>query len=468
MSHPPTLIVIGEIGRDLVPPAIKDDLPGTASGRVGEDYAYLITPVEEAKAREVLSQLAQPWAIGATEIWEAFPGLRGEFICEVERAGFDGPLSLASRLDRTVPGDQLRSSRVYFEPAVMMPGPPLPEAASTLRDPAELYAVASYLEVLPTNSRLSLRKSLVFLCDDFSLDLRGQTDVGAGLHFLTPKDFIESTDFTTIWAEHRAMEAEWNLAPVKLPAKFSGAFAIEVTDETEITHAQAVVSRLIAAAGLTTPVRGRGLLQLRFELDGFSIRHLWREQWTLPKADHRKGARHTVRPEDTDFWRACEIVLRDTPALFAKANDDFRSLALETFGDSRHSNVPALQYVQTWMAIERLLSFKTETTAQLATVLCALEAAPKRPAAFDHYKKRYDLRSRIAHGYAFKRDQEIHTAVREAVGIFGRVFRLALAMETDKALKRRLLDHVLCGVSGAIDDDAASDTLADVEDAEGA
>lgn len=329
------------------------------------------------------------------------------------------------------------------------------------------HAAASYLAVSPTKSRLSVRKSLVFLCDDFALDLRGQTAVGAGLHFLTPRDLIEATDFMVTWAEHRAMEAEWNLASVMLPANFSGAFVIEVTDETEIAHAQAVVSRLIAAAALTTPVRGRGLLQLRFELNGFSIGHLSREQWTLPDAGRRGETRHTVSPEDTDFWRACEIVLRDTPALFAKASDDFRSLALETFCDSRHSSVPALQYVQTWMAIERLLSFKTETTAQLATVLCALEAARKRPAAFDHYKKRYDLRSRIAHGFAFKRDQEIHTAVREAVGIFGRIFRLALAMETDQALKRRLLDHVLCGVSGAIDDDAASDTLADVEGAEG-
>lgn len=460
MSEPAnTLVVIGDVGPDLVPSEIGEDLLGTAASRVGEAHAYLVTPYEEPFVRQVLARLEQRWAVGASEIWELFPELRDEFVCEVERASFDGPRTLSRRFDQIVPGDRLLSHRVTFEPALMMPGKPLPETARTTREAHELKLAAPFLDAPTTTERLSLRQSLVFLCDDFALERRGQTHLGAGLHFLTPTELLETTDFMPIWAEQAAVRAQIGSRPVLLPTNFTGAFVIEVAGAAEPAYAQALVARLIAAAALTTPTRARGLFEITFRSNGFYLRHLWREQWMLPEPGRRDRERQTVTLVDSAFWRAAEIVLRDTPDQFAKAKDDFRSLALETFGDARHSSVLALQYVQTWMAIERLLTFKTETTAQLATVLCALHPGPDRPAAFDHYKTRYDLRSRIAHGYDFARDQDMYAAVREVVAIFQRVFRLALESLSAKALRQRLLDHVLRGSFRAIDDgDDATDT----------
>jgi hypothetical protein len=132
-------------------------------------------------------------------------------------------------------------------------------------------------------------------------------------------------------------------------------------------------------------------------------------------------------------------------AKFAAAKEDNRLLALETAVDARASGILPLQYVQLWMAVERLLSFKTETSSQLAFALTALVENARRPAEFDHAKAAYNLRSRIAHGYDFKRDHDMYESVMWIAARFRQLMELSLGMEDASTLKDELINHVLVG-----------------------
>ena len=102
------------------------------------------------------------------------------------------------------------------------------------------------------------------------------------------------------------------------------------------------------------------------------------------------------------------------------------------------------------MAIERLLSFKAETTVQLAVALSALVPQTDRSAEFARAKKAYNLRSRIAHGYDFRRDDAMFYELEWLASVFRTLMKVALRVEGVGDLKDRLIDHVLSGAHDRI------------------
>lgn len=147
-----------------------------------------------------------------------------------------------------------------------------------------------------------------------------------------------------------------------------------------------------------------------------------------------------------------KLIASSSEKQFVAGKEDFRLLAIDTVEDSRRSGVAVLQLAQFWMAIERLLAFQNETTMQLALALSALYPADDRIEAFRALKIPYQLRSRIVHGYSFRRDDSVHAEIQRHAAIFRQVLALSLEpdMNTGEMLRTAMVSHVLSGVETAM------------------
>jgi hypothetical protein len=256
---------------------------------------------------------------------------------------------------------------------------------------------------------------------------------------------MEQTTFLDLMANHHAVFARGAGSPFgPLPGWISGAFISETCADPDQGFARAQLTRLLAAATLGAGVSGRVIVELELSWGSGSYAPRHRESWHMPFGPLRDGRSITITQADALFWRTAEILAKSKQSSFERATEDYRTLSLETAADSR-ATVPALQLVQMWMAIERLLPFRHETTMQLAFSLPALDAAPVRADRFKDLKRLYRLRSDIAHGYAFERTGEIHQDIRTLVDLYRGLFQLALSFPSTKALQTAMLAHVLTG-----------------------
>lgn len=447
---------------DLWPAEFADSLGYASCARVRETLCLAAIDHGAADIRESLTTYTKRSAVGAAEIWTAFPEYRWEYFVKIERMTPGGPARGEIRLGDVVNGDRLTEMTLtlYDQPGVGGP-PPNPTARETISvSKADLGAFAFLLDTgIPqpaTPSQIeSVKGKELYFCRIFSIVGLPDPEIVPGLRFLTMREFL-ATDCLQLIATHHARQAanveRFSSAGTKIPSfqitlppDASGIFLADLSIMSK-SYADALVSRLLAAVALTSGVSGQITLQMNIEDDRYSS-HARSEQWGRPYQTGA-GVWQNVAWADNPVLRTLiTLIARSTEGKFIAGKEDYRLLAIDTVEDSRRPGVAVLQLAQLWMAIERLLSFKNETTVQLALALSALSPAAERVAAFDALKKSYNLRSQIVHGYAFRRDDSINAELQQHAQTFRELLALALdpMMTNGDSLRAAMVAHVLSG-----------------------
>jgi len=241
-------------------------------------------------------------------------------------------------------------------------------------------------------------------------------------------------------------------ASYSLPENFWGALVLDEKPGTDEQYSWAICCRLLAAVALTHGVRGAVSGEFRKLPNGSSTRFRQAENWYLPFLEHSRTVLIVADVQDQSFNATLQLLGETTPGKFLSAKEDYRLLALETAADARGGSAVPLQFAHTWMAVERLLPFRHETSVQVAIALSALSPVAERASYFDRIKKSYALRSAVAHGYSFKRDTEMYSELAWIAGIFRRLFRVSLSTPGADELREQMVEHVLSGRPQAFDD----------------
>lgn len=423
--------------------------------------------IREPVSEELMSRIrgvTARCALGNKEIWNIFPELRRDFSCRVLRATRHDDVVHTVRLGETVLGDVLASPEVWLDeggraqmwtpagfstrvPAV--PDAPVPVPTSDLR---EGFPHLFEDDVCP--QALSGGTELHF-CDRFSLRRASQARLPEGVKFISRRALFRDTDLRRVLDQNEALAAvvtQMEGTPPKfVPSDFSGAFLIDggvVSPE----FGMATINRVMAAAALVDGTSGVLVGNMRVhETGGLSWSGKKGVSAPFPFAPPRDQEAFTHDESSGQFAAILDLIARTSSKAFDAAKEDFRLLALETAADARASNVAPVRYVQMWMAIERLLSFRNEISSQLSMCLTALVSIADRSDEFARIKSAYTLRSNIAHGYAFKRDVELQAELTSLSEYFRRLFLIALRVGKPFELERGLREHVLTGQPLPID-----------------
>jgi len=211
-----------------------------------------------------------------------------------------------------------------------------------------------------------------------------------------------------------------------------------------------VIGRIMAAAAMGTSVTGRIMGRLQFGSSGFNAQWAHDDRSYRPFRDADQPQVRVLPASEPILSGVLKLMARSRQEEYFTAKDDFRLLALDTVEDSRRPGLIHLQYAQFWMAIERLMPFREQTTVQLALALSAFFPAADRVASFKQLKDDYALRSRIVHGYSFRRDNTIWEATQRIIPLFRRAFRQSLSVASSEEFRALLLDHVLNGEKNAL------------------
>lgn len=447
---------------DLWPAEFADSLGCRSCARVSETLCLAVIDRRAADIRECLTTYTKRFAVGAAEIWTAFPEYRWEYYVKIERMMPGGPARGEIRLGDAVNGDRLTEMTLtlYGQRSLVGP-PPDPKIGETISvSKTDLGRFAFLLETgIPQPTAPSQIESIkgkeLYFCRIFSIVGLPNPEIVPGVRFLTMREFL-ATDCLHLIAAHHARQAA-NVEQFKsagitipslqitLPPDASGVFLADLSIISK-SYADTLVSRLLAAVALTSDVSGQITLQMNIEDDRYSC-HVRSEHWNRPYQNRAGVWQNVVWADNPALQTLITLIARSTERKFIAGKEDYRLLAIDTVEDSRRPGVAVLQLAQLWMAIERLLSFKNGTTLQLALALSALAPAAERVAAFDAIKKSYHLRSQIVHGYAFKRDETINAELQKHAQTFREVLALALdpTMTNDDSLRAAMVAHVLSG-----------------------
>jgi hypothetical protein len=302
-------------------------------------------------------------------------------------------------------------------------------------------------------TNISILDKYIYFCEGLSIIGANGSEIAPGVRFLSPAMIFEQTDFKTIVQQRSAMPshipptmaATWPRPYV--PEKISGALVVDTPNPDNRAYTDATVNRILSAAALAGAAFGKIPYITRFTAGGWSSNS--QDQFAnRPYHDRSSLETYTVTTKTPIFSEVVALLKFINPQKFESAKEDFRLLALDTIEDSRRSGVAVLQFAQIWMAIERLLPFRSETTVQLALSLSAFSPAKERNTAFKTLKKSYGLRSEIVHGYSFAKKEPIHPKMSDLSSLFRAVFIASLGTSSSDELKERLMTHVLEGKEG--------------------
>ncbi len=389
-----------------------------------------------------------------------FPEYRLEFYVQIERMTVDGPARGEVRLGDVVDGDRLtEATLILYDQRWFGAPPPNPMAKETICVSKADLGRFDFLMDTRAAQPESIKGKELYFCRIFSILGLPNPEIVPGVRFLTPRDF-HATDCLQTIAEHHAQQAERAahfkeagiVVPaykITLPQDVSGIFVVDLSVVGSKAYADAIVSRLLAAVALASGVSGQITLQMSIKDDGFSMQTI-SEQWSRPYQKVEGTRQNVVWADNPALNILIELIASSSEKQFVAGKEDFRLLAIDTVEDSRRPGVAVLQLAQLWMAIERLLTFQSETTMQLALALSALSPANERIEAFHALKISYHLRSRIVHGYSFKRDDSVNAEIQKHAAIFRQVLALSLEMDTSDTLRTAMVSHVLSGMETAM------------------
>ncbi|MCC4232860.1 hypothetical protein LL253_09165 [Sphingobium soli] len=449
---------------DLWPAEFFESLGSPSCARVSETLCLAAIDRRAADIRERLTTYTKRSAVGAAEIWAQFPEYKSEYYVKIERMTPYGPASREVRLGDVVNGDRLTEMALtLYDQRSFGDPPPNPKARETIRvSKADLGTFVFLLETgISPAAALSQIESIkgkeLYFCRIFSIVGLPDPEIVPGVRFLTMREFL-ATDCLQLIAAHNAQHAA-NVEQfrskgitipslqITLPQDASGVFLADLSCMSK-SYADALVSRLLAAVALTSGVSGQITLQMNIDDDRFSS-HVRSEHWSRPYQNRAGFWQNVAWADNPVLQTLISLIARSTEGKFIAGKEDYRLLAIDTVEDSRRPGIAVLQLAQLWMAIERLLSFKNETTIQLALALSALSPATDRVKAFEVIRKSYNLRSQIVHGYAFKRDETINAEIQQHAQTFREVLALALdpMMTNGDSLRTAMVAHVLSGAA---------------------
>lgn len=448
---------------DLWPSEFGDSLGSpTSCARVDETLCLALVDRPAAHIRERLRTYTKRAAVGAAEIWTLFPEYRWEFYVKIDRMTVYGSTRGEVRLGDVVNGDRMiEATLTLYDQRSFGSPPPNHIAKETISVSKADLGRFDFLMDARESQPESVKGKELYFCRIFSIVGLLNPEIVPGVRFLTMRDF-HATDCLQIIAAHHERQAD-NVERFKaagivlpthqitLPQDASGIFVVDLSVVGSKAYADALVSRLLAAVALGSGVSGQITLQMSIEDDRFST-HMRSEQWSRPYQKADGVYQNVVWADNAVVDVLIKLIASSSEKQFVAGKEDFRLLAIDTVEDSRRPGVAVLQLAQLWMAIERLLAFQNETTIQLALALSALSPANERIEAFRALKISYQLRSRIVHGYSFRRDDSVYAEIQKHAAIFRQV--LALSLETDmntgETLRTAMVSHVLSGVKTAM------------------
>lgn len=457
------LIDTGSATGDILPQEFASLLPAETLSRV---YSSLCLAYVELSPEEILERCDDyplRIGIGAKMIWEIFPEYRWEFYATVQRTTLSGALQGEIRLGDVIAGDHIVTPILNLYSGLWFNGPPQHEKKETISLEEIDLGCFKFISERENINSVSVHGKYLFFCRVFSIVGAHDRDIAPGVKFLTSHDFVHATDFPQILEDRKARSNEQKLRFAahgfsvpdflpELPTDTSGVFVVDPILMGDLKYGEAVVSRVLAAAALCSGVSGQITTVLRIDDTNTEWRNRRMEEWSRPYQTQPHPWQNVIWRENRIFDQILRIISESNQTKFSSAKEDFRLLALDTVEDSRRSGVPVLQVAQLWMAIERLLSFKLETTAQVSLALSSLFCNLQRVDEFNAFRRSYGLRSRVVHGYSFKRDSGVFGEVSRLALAFREVFLLSLKLNvnSDKDLREAMTNHVLSGVADPI------------------
>lgn len=449
------LVELASERSDLLPP----DFPATAipgASRVRPNLSLIRADLPADAARKCFEGYPCRFAVGAQAIWDRFPEYRNEFRATVERFGPNGPTQIESSLRNLVGGDRLLTNSLRLPSQAMWRDLPHPGVAYEELE-VDLSKVPAFAFLFDNRVRTpySVANKQLYFCDYFSLvDLAGYQVLPA-VCVLTPKELHDHTDFRELYFSVTQVSPAWpkELRRPTLPFVPDRYTCVIVVDNAAggPEYADALVSRLMAGAAIAGGPSGKVVSKLMLGPGSCSSSNApFFENWHRPFSDHALDDDYALPVNTPAFRDLLQVMASTTVDKFKAAKDDYRLLALDTVEDSRRSGVSVLAFAQLWMAIERLLPFRTETTAQLSLALSAFVPSNDRARQYANLKKSYGLRSDVVHGYRFRRDATIHEQINDIGALFRSLFLVSMQTVSSDQLRDKLISHVLSGVPEAI------------------
>ncbi|HYG27198.1 MAG TPA: hypothetical protein VD906_09845 [Caulobacteraceae bacterium] len=429
---------------DLVPSSVPTFVSGEAS-RVAPALCLARSNQPLAKIESLFADYPLRYAVGAAAIWESFPEYRHNFFGTVRRYTRGGPTNVSMRLGSTAVGDKLVDRNIFL--------PSRRVIASTDSGVIWTQFVVDllpkefeYLDAQRIISTVNLINCDIYFVDSLSF-FGSEPAIFSGCVSLTPEEFFENTNIKSLLEERaRPHHPSFPVQSPFIPEAFAAAL---VLPRSEGGFNDIVVGRVMAAAALSSGAKGKIISQLHFTEGGWGSSFRGTENWYRPYADRRLTGGCVCRPSDHVFSAVATLIESTSLAKFVAGKEDFRLLALDTIEDSRRSGIAPLQVAQIWMAIERLMPFRMETTVQLALSLSAFSDRSRRVEQFNAVKSSYSIRSKIVHGYSFERSQNLHIQVEFLSDLFRRLFLASLDVKTSDDLRSELINHALSGQEAA-------------------
>ena len=410
-----------------------------------------------AELQQGLQSFPRRYATSADEVWGVFPELRHLFHASIERCRIDGWHQSRVPLLECVPGDVLASDQLLFN----LSSSRLPDTefnCSLIVDSKELCMVAPALTPQSRKLDVSLDRAAVYFCDGFSIYGLTEAQLAPGIFFLTPEELFLRTDIKEQYERRSERSGAGGHKMPLPPMDITGAFVVTETRDPE--YESATIGRIMTAAAFAdSRLRGSVFQRALYANEGWVATFI-AESWRMSfqkRPEYRVAAIDGRAPV---FAGVLALLQRSNAVKYRKAKDDYRLLTLDTISDSRKPVALYLQCAQAWMAIERLLSVRSETTIQLAIGLSAFFPVNERPNSFERIKTLYKFRSEVVHGYHFERNDDIYPKFLELASLFQRLFTFAMAFGNATGLFVALRNHVLSGVATSIDVPAPLDPSA--------
>jgi len=407
----------------------------------------------EDRARNELSEYPKRHAIGAADIWKNFPEYRHIFAAVIERHSLNGTKTIIVYLNDTMYGDHLHDHNILlFEKPFISKYLSLNDSSFSEKLNISEIDFTQYSYLLLSNTqkeKISILNHGVYFCKFITFKGTEIIEILPDIKFANMQQIIYGTDLIEKIEEFSDLKFPGKgIIQSNLPTEVSGAFITPQLSQ----YYDANINRILAAASLCYNTNGINITKLFFSNKMKIIQPLESNDTYRPYLDHTIDERNIADTSQQLFVSIIEILKTTTESKFINAKEDYRLLALDTVEDSRRSGVQPLQFVQLWMAIERLLPFRHETTIQLALALSAFFPAKERCKLFKKLKDDYKLRSQIAHGYNFRRDAAIKDSMTMIASLFREIFKASLSFEQPETLRDTLVTHVLEGKANSFNE----------------
>ncbi len=451
-DYVPVVFRLSEAEKDGLFPECLKHFPPSPAFRISDHLTVGLYKNERTKIEEEIGAYEGAFAIGAKAIWETFPSLQGLFVAKVERVRLGQRSISLQHLSNCIFGDTLAAPVLYF-----IPTNDLRTISKENVERSDHFVVSSddlqdfeFLVSPPPNfPNIDIDNYELFFVSGLSTDIPSNALNIPGLQLISAhylenirqKLLEDLSQFSRPFDETTTED----LIEQALPRLTTLTFMFDRKLPSSSEYCLAIVNRFLALATLSQSPQGKLLTRVRIDSNrGYSMETFGNRSSARNYFIRQETANYHVSRKSSLFHSCLELLSGSNLSKFSSGKEDYRLRSLDTVEDSGKSGVPALITMQIWMAIECLVSQKHEVSQALSLALSAFWSKEHRPNAFLFIQKAYDFRSRVAHGYAFPRE-EIYSHLTFVQPIFQRLFFTSLKFKSADNLRVALRNHVLEG-----------------------